>query len=158
MTTTTPEVVRTVTVPLPVDQAFAMFTEQFDLIKPREHNLMDVPIARTVMEVRPGGQIRDEAQDGTRCVWGEVLAVEPPELLRFAWLIGPTWQVQPHENASEVEVRFTPAGDGSTLVSLRHFKLDQHGPGWESLPESLSSEGGWSLYLQRFVELTGVGV
>lgn len=157
MTTTTPEVVRTVTVPLPVDQAFRMFTEQFDLIKPREHNLMDVPIARTVMDVRPGGEIRDEAQDGTQCVWGEVLAVEPPALLRFSWLIGPTWEVQPRENASEVEVRFTAEGEGSTRVALRHFKLDRHGPGWESLPVSLGGEGGWPLYLQRFVDLARAG-
>jgi|SRR5579875_333034 uncharacterized protein YndB with AHSA1/START domain len=154
MTTTTPEVVRTVTVPLPVDDAFRIFTEQFDLIKPREHNLMQVPVARTVMEVRPGGRILDEAEDGTQCVWGEVIAVEPPDLLRFAWLIGPDWQVQDRENASEVEVRFTPDGDG-TLVSLRHFRLEQHGPGWQSMPEALGGDGGWPLYLARFAQLAG---
>lgn len=152
MTTTTPEVVRTVTVPLPVDAAFRMFTEQFDLIKPREHNLMQVPVARTVMEVRPGGRIFDEAADGTQCVWGEVLAVEPPDVLRFAWLIGPDWQVQARENGSEVEVRFTP-DDGGTLVSLRHFRLDRHGPGWASLPDALGGEGGWPVYLARFADL-----
>lgn len=152
--TTTPEVLRTVTVPLPVEQAFRMFTEQFDRIKPRDHNLMEVPVARTVMEVRPGGRILDEAEDGTQCVWGEVLAVEPPGLLRFAWLIGTDWQIQPRENASEVEVRFTPDGDG-TLVSLRHFRLDQHGPGAGSMPAALGGDNGWPVYLGRFAELAG---
>lgn len=154
MTTTTPEVVRTVTVPLPVEQAFRLFTEKFDHIKPREHNLMQVPVARTVMEVRPGGRILDEAEDGTQCVWGEVIAVEPPHLLRFAWLIGPDWQIQPRENASEVEVRFTPEGAG-TLVSLRHSRLDRHGPGAASMPAALGGAGGWPVYLARFAELAG---
>lgn len=150
----TPEVVRTVTVPLPVDDAFRMFTEQFDRIKPREHNLMPVPVARTVMEVRPGGRIMDEAEDGTQCVWGAVIEVDPPSLLRFAWLIGPDWQVQDRANASEVEVRFTADGAG-TLVSLRHFRLDQHGPGWQSMPEALGGDNGWPLYLARFGQLAG---
>lgn len=153
MTTTTPEVLRTVTVPLPVAEAFRVFTEQFDLIKPREHNLMRSPVARTVMEVRPGGRIFDEAENGEQCAWGEVLAVESPTLLRFAWLIGPDWRVQDRENASEVEVRFTSDGADATQVELRHFKLDQHGPGWESLPDSLGGANGWPLYLQRYADL-----
>lgn len=156
-TTEAPEVQRTVTVPLPVAEAFRVFTEQFDLIKPREHNLMDSPVARTVMEVRAGGRVYDVAEDGGECVWGEVLAVEPPQLLRFSWLIGPTWQIQDRENASEVEVRFAAAGAGSTLVTLRHSKLDQHGPGWQSMPASLGGEGGWPVYLQRYADLAAQG-
>lgn len=154
MTTTThPEVHRTVTVPLPVAAAFRVFTEQFDLIKPREHNLMASPVARTVMEARPGGRVYDIAESGEECVWGEVLAVEPPGLLRFAWLIGPAWQVQDRSNASEVEVCFTPEGDESTLVSLRHSQLERHGPGWADLPTSLGGSNGWPIYLQRYVDL-----
>lgn len=155
MSTTTPEVQRTVTVPVPPAEAFRVFTEQFDLIKPREHNLMSRPIVRTVMEVEPGGRIFDEADDGQRCVWGEVLEIQPPALLRFAWLIGPDWRVQDRENASEVEVRFTADGDGATRVALRHFRLEQHGPGWQSLPEALGSGDGWPVYLQRYAALAG---
>lgn len=152
-TTTTPEVQRSVTVPLPLAEAFRVFTERFDLIKPREHNLMDSPVAKTVMEVRPGGRIFDEAENGETCVWGEVLAVEPPTLLRFAWLIGPDWRVQDRENGSEVEVRFTADGDAATQVGLRHFKLDQHGPGWQAMPAALGGPNGWPVYLQRYADL-----
>lgn len=31
-----------------VDEAFRLFTERFDAIKPRKHNLLSVPIAKTV--------------------------------------------------------------------------------------------------------------
>lgn len=153
MNNTTPEVHRSVSVPLPVAEAFRVFTEQFDLIKPREHNLMSRPVVSTVMEVRPGGRIFDRADDGTECVWGEVLYVEPPNLLRFAWLIGSDWQVQGKENASEVEVRFTANGPDRTDVRLHHHHLDRHGPAWASLVTALDGDNGWPLYLQRYAAL-----
>lgn len=148
-----PEVVRTITVPLDQTDAFRLFTEQFDLIKPREHNLLAVPVAETVMEVVPGGRILDRGTDGSECVWGEVVTFEPPALLRFSWFIGPNWQVQGRENASEVEVRFTPDGERRTLVELRHHHLDRHGPGWEHVHGGVAGDNGWPIYLRRFADL-----
>ena len=37
-----------VVVEAPIERAFRVFTEEFDRIKPREHNLMRSPIAETV--------------------------------------------------------------------------------------------------------------
>ena len=37
-----------IVVAAPVERAFRVFTEQFDRIKPREHNMLGVPIAETV--------------------------------------------------------------------------------------------------------------
>lgn len=147
-------VVRAVTVPLAVETAFRVFVEQFDAIKPREHNLLAVPISETVMEASPGGRILDRGIDGTECVWGEVRAVEQPTLLRFAWFIGPDWQIQPAENASEVEVRFSADGPAHTLVELEHRHLDRHGPGWEVVRQAVHGDAGWPLYLFRYVDLT----
>ena len=39
------------------DRAFALFTEQFDKIKPREHNMLGVDIAESVFEARAGGRV-----------------------------------------------------------------------------------------------------
>jgi ribosomal protein L19 len=39
-----------VVVNAPVERAFAVFTEQMDRIKPREHNMLGVDIAETVFE------------------------------------------------------------------------------------------------------------
>lgn len=144
---------RSVAVPLSIESAFHVFVERFDAIKPREHNLLAAPIAETVMEAVPGGRILDRGTDGSECVWGEVRAVHPPHLLRLAWFIGPDWRLQPAENASEVEVRFTAVGPDLTRVELEHRHLDRHGPGWEVVRRSVSGEQGWPLYLRRYADL-----
>ena len=86
--------------------AFAAFTERLGEIKPKEHNLLSSPIVSTTLEPRVGGNIIDRAEDGTECRWARVLAFEPPDRLVFSWDIGPTWQLEQPENASEVELRF----------------------------------------------------
>src|SRR3954452_2790509 len=88
-------------------RAFAVFTEQFDRIKPREHNLLGVDIAETVFEPRVGGNVYDRGVDGSECRWARVLVFEPPERVVFSWDIGPTWQIETDPvRASEAEVRF----------------------------------------------------
>ena len=46
-----------ITVDAPLERAFKVFTEDFDRIKPREHNLLGVDIAETVFERREGGHV-----------------------------------------------------------------------------------------------------
>ena len=136
------------------EQAFAVFTQQFDTIKPREHNMLGSPIAETVLEPHVGGRILDRGEDGTECAWARVLAYEPPHRIVFSWDIGPTWQLEEDaDNASEVEVRFVPAGPGRTRVELEHRHLDRHGAGWESLGDAIGGDQGWPLYLDRYAAL-----
>jgi uncharacterized protein YndB with AHSA1/START domain len=143
-----------VVVDVPIERAFSVFTEDFDSIKPREHNMLAVEIAETVFEPREGGRIYDRGVDGSECQWARVLAYEPPERVVFSWDISPQWQIETdHEKTSEVEVRFIPESPERTRVELEHRNLDRHGDGWESERESVRSEGGWPLYLQRFAEL-----
>jgi uncharacterized protein YndB with AHSA1/START domain len=152
----TNEIRLAIEVAVPLDRAFRVFTEQFDSIKPREHNLLGVDIAETVLEAKPGGRVYDRGVDGTICEWARVVDVEPPHRLVLAWLISPQWQIEEREDkASEVEVRFSAIDDGHTRVELRHHGLERHGEGWESAASGLSSEGGWPLYLNRFQQLAG---
>lgn len=145
---------QSIVVNAPVERAFQTFVEEFDRIKPREHNLLSVDIAETIFEPRAGGHIYDRGVDGTECRWARVLAYEPPSRLLFSWDIGPTWQVETDpDRTSEVEVRFLPEKSGQTRVELEHRNLDRHGPGWESTRESVDGDGGWPLYFQRFGEL-----
>ena len=60
------------------ERAFRLFTESFDRIKPREHNMLGVDIAESVFEPRAGGRVYDRGVDGSECQWGRVLAYEPP--------------------------------------------------------------------------------
>jgi uncharacterized protein YndB with AHSA1/START domain len=143
-----------VVVNLPIERAFSVFTEDFDSIKPREHNLLAVDIAETVFEPREGGRIYDRGVDGSECHWARVLAYEPPHRVVFSWDISPQWQIETDpDKTSEVEARFISEAPDRTRVELEHRNLDRHGDGWESERDGVGGEGGWPLYLQRFTEL-----
>lgn len=139
-----------IVVSVPVEHAFRVFTERFDEIKPREHNLLAVPIERTVLEPRAGGTVYDVGTDGSRCTWARVLTYEPPHRLVISWDISPSWQVEPDpDRTSEVEIRFMVEAPERTRVVLEHRHLDRHGEGWEGFT-SLGTGTGWPVYLERF--------
>jgi uncharacterized protein YndB with AHSA1/START domain len=150
----TPNVRHHIVVNAPIQRAFAVFTEQFGNFKPREHNLLAVPIAETVFEPRVGGHIYDRGVDGTECRWARVLLYEPPTRVVFSWEIGPTWQLESDPSkASEVEVRFTAESGQRTRVELEHRHLDRHGQGWQSVADGVDGDAGWPLYLDRYHHL-----
>ena len=147
-------VTRQIVVAAPIEKAFAVFTERFGDFKPREHNLLSVPIAETVFQPRAGGHIYDRGTDGSVCRWARVLAYEPPHRVVFSWDIGPTWQVETEpDNTSEVEVVFTAETPERTRVELEHRNIDRHGPGWEAVREGIDADQGWPLYLDRYAAL-----
>jgi uncharacterized protein YndB with AHSA1/START domain len=139
-----------------IDRAFAVFTDQFGDFKPREHNLLSVPIAETVFEPRVGGHIYDRGTDGSLCRWARVLTYEPPHRVVFTWDIGPTWQLETDlDKTSEVEVRFIAESAERTRVELEHRNLERHGPDWHAVADGIDGEGGWPLYLHRYGDLIG---
>jgi uncharacterized protein YndB with AHSA1/START domain len=143
-----------IVVEAPQERAFIVFTEKFGDFKPREHNIMRSPIARTVFEPQVGGHIVDIAEDGSECRWARVLVYEPHERVVFSWDIGPDWQlVSDPDNASEVEVRFIAETPERTRVELEHRNLDRHGPGWEAVRDGIATDQGWPLYLDRYADL-----
>ncbi len=136
-----------------VARAFDVFTRQFDKVKPREHNLLDVDIAESVLEPWVGGRVYDRGVDGSTCAWGRVLAVDPPHRLVFSWDLSPRWELETDlQRTSEVEVTFTALAEGRTRVALEHRHLDRHGDGWEGTRDGVAAEGGWPLYLARYQE------
>ena len=147
-----------IVVEAPIERAFRVFTEEFDHIKPREHNMLEVEIAETVFEPKVGGHIYDRGVDGTECRWARVLAYDPPDRVVFSWDISPHWQLESDpDRASEVEVRFVSQTPERTRVELEHRELDRHGEGWEGLRAGVEAPEGWPLYLRRFAELMAGG-
>lgn len=145
---------RTVTVEASQQRAFDLFTARFGDVKPKEHNLLGVPIAETTFEPRVGGHIVDRSDDGRECRWARILAYEPPDRVVFSWDIDPSWQIETDESrTSEVEVRFVAETPERTRVELEHRHLDRHGPGWEGVRDGVAEEGGWPTYLARYVDL-----
>ena len=144
-----------VVVEVPIDRAFRVFTEDFDRIKPRDHNMLEVDIAESVFEPRAGGRVYDRGVDGSQCQWARVLAYEPPDRIVFSWDISPQWQIETDlEKTSEVELRFTADGPERTHVELEHRHLDRHGDGWEGMRAGVEGDEGWPLYLKRYAEVT----
>lgn len=147
---------QSIVVEAPIAYAFKIFTEQFGSFKPREHNMLAVPIAETVFEPRVGGHIYDRGVDGSECRWARVLAYEPPNRVVLSWDISPQWQVETNpEKTSEWEVRFIAETAHRTRVELEHRKLDRHGDGWQGVRDGVAGDQGWPLYLQRYADLFG---
>lgn len=156
MSTQTAEtsVKHSVVVSAPIERAFAVFTENYGSFKPPEHNLLSVPIAKTVLEPRVGGYLYDEGVDGSQCRWARVLEYDPPNRLLMSWNINPQWQIETDpEKTSEWEVRFTAEAADRTRVEIEHRHLERHGEGWEAIREGVGGDDGWPLYLRRFAEV-----
>jgi uncharacterized protein YndB with AHSA1/START domain len=143
-----------IVVEAPVERAFKVFVEDFDRIKPRDHNLLAVEIEQTVFEPRAGGHIYDRGVDGSECRFARVLAYEPPDRVVFSWDISTSWQPETDlDRTSEVEVRFIAESPERTRVELEHRHLDRHGDNWEGMREGVGSPDGWPLYLRRYADL-----
>ncbi len=142
-----------IVVDAPQERAFRVFTQEFDRIKPHEHNMLRVEIAECVFEPRAGGRVYDRGVDGSECQWARVVAYEPPDRIVFTWDISPQWQIETDpDRSSEVEIRFIAEAPQRTRVELEHRKLHHHGPGWEGLREGVRGDQGWPLYLARYAE------
>jgi uncharacterized protein YndB with AHSA1/START domain len=136
-------------------RAFQVFTQEMDSWWPRTHHIGKSPMKAIVIEPRAGGAIYTDQEDGTICPWASVLVWDPPTRFVMAWQITPQWQFEPDLNkSSQVEVRFTPAADGTTLVELDHSHLERHGEGAANMRGMISAEGGWGTLLALFAEKT----
>lgn len=143
-----------IVVEAPIERAFKVFTEDFGSFKPREHNLLAVPIAETVFEPRIGGHVYDRGTDGSECRWARVLAYEPPHRLLLSWDISPQWRLETDpDRTSEWEVRFIAETANRTRVEIEHRNLERHGQGWEGVRDGVGGEQGWPLYLRRYADV-----
>jgi len=112
----------TVAVAVSQEAAFRLFTEQLDLWwrRGRRYRVAQGDRGLMAMEQGVGGRVFESWHDagGAERVReiGRVLAWEPPHRLVFSWSGA---NFAPHER-TEVEVRFMPAAEGRTLVSVEH--------------------------------------
>jgi uncharacterized protein YndB with AHSA1/START domain len=132
------------------ERAFDVFTAGFDGWWNRDHHLLPGALNAVGIEPQVGGRVWEENDAGDTCTWGRVLTWDPPKTFVFSWLIGTDWGVPPDDAVgSRVTVTFT-ATDTGTRVELIHDNLDIHGDGWESIRDSIASDGGWGSLLKRF--------
>ena len=152
MTSTTirPAAIRkTFTVRATPEKAFRVFTAGFDGWWPKTHYIGSSPLKTAVIEPGVGGRWYGLHEDGAENLWGDVLAWEPPARLLLAWRITGQWVYDP-DLLTEVEVRFTAAGEARTRVDFEHRGLERFGDSDAARQTRLSMDGGWGSILESF--------
>jgi uncharacterized protein YndB with AHSA1/START domain len=147
MTQQTSEMVltKTVTVALPVEQAFQLYTEGIaDWWPYATHSVEKESVETVVLEPSEGGRVYERAKGGVEHLWGTVVTWDPPSRIVHTWYPG-----RGEQTAQEVEVRFEPV-DGGARVELVHT-------GWETLGDRVMEvfanyDTGWDYVLGKYVE------
>jgi uncharacterized protein YndB with AHSA1/START domain len=113
----------TVTVAVPIDAAFRIFTEEIELWWRRGPRFRNAPGESGIicLEPRVGGRVFESFKtEGTETVVeiGKIIVWEPPARLMFEWRASNFMA----DEKTEVEVRFQPAGaaSASTRVTVVH--------------------------------------
>jgi uncharacterized protein YndB with AHSA1/START domain len=135
---------KSLTVRCPPERAFQVFTRKIGSWWPLRQGFSMRPrqASAIFLEDRVGGRFYERLDDGTEIEIGRVTGCRPPHLIRFTFR-GPAW-----EAATDVELRFTAAADG-TRVELEHH-------GFETEPDmrrrGRAFEGGWDTVLACYLE------
>lgn len=123
-----PDIRGTITLAVPAERAFAVFTDSFGSWWPSEYRIGQAEMADAILEPHaPGGRWYERGTDGSECDWGQVLA-------------------------SEIEVRFTPDGPGQTTVELEHRHLSRLAGGQAIHDMIVQGGGGGTAILERFAK------
>jgi uncharacterized protein YndB with AHSA1/START domain len=121
-----PAIQATLTVGVPVERAFRVFTESLNTWWPAEYHIGSAATDAAILEPREGGRWYERGVDGSECDWSRVLAWQPPHCLVVTWQINGLWQFHPKpDHASEIEVHFRADGPELTTVELEHRLLDR---------------------------------
>jgi uncharacterized protein YndB with AHSA1/START domain len=140
---------RAVTVAASPERAFDVFTAGFASWWPPGHSLIEGGYEAAYIEPHVGGRWYERSTTGVECVWGRVLTYEPPHRIVLSWELDGEFEVDPDPaRATEVEVRFTPEGDG-TRVELEHRGFERRADGG-AIAEAVSADGGWGGLLETY--------
>ena len=137
-----------VTVPLGVDEAWRLFTEETATWWPLPTRSVYEQEARDVqIEPGVGGEMFETSATGERAHWARVLEWEPPRRLVLAWRVNPATPAP-----TELEVTFAPVA-GGTRVEIEHRALERLGEDGRAARDLYA--GGWQEVLEAFADATG---
>ncbi len=142
---------RTITVAVPQQRAFEVFTADFGSWWPKDYHIGQAAMADFILEPKAGGRWYELGVDGTQCDTGRIIAYEPPQRVVLAWQLNEQWQYDPDpSHASEVEVRFIAEGPDLTRVELEHRGFDRHGAAADGVRAGVDAPSGWTHVLELF--------
>ena len=134
-----------ITVPVPMDEAFGVFTQKIGSWWPHEtHSIGGAQTQTVIIEGELGGRLYEVIDDGTEHDWGAVLVWDPPRQVTLSWHVGRDPDVY-----TEVEVTFAASEDG-TVVSLEHRDWDRLGEKGHPLRDQYND--GWDPVLECYVQ------
>lgn len=143
--TTAPPVLRAARVPCGPEAAFVAFTERIGAWWPLPtHGIYGERAGGVAFA---DGRLVERSVDGEECVWGEVVVWEPPHRVVVTWHPG-----EDPDAASEVEVRFSPDGDG-TRVELEHRGWERFGSDAMRRRRGYVGPGAWGAVLEHFADV-----
>jgi uncharacterized protein YndB with AHSA1/START domain len=149
-----PPLTDTVTVALPIQRAFDVFTGSIDAWWPHEFHIGQAAVAEVILEPGVGGRWFERGVDGSECDWGRVLIWEPPLRLVFTWQINGSWQFDPDpDHASEIEAVFTARGPEETTVEVEQ-RFFERLVGGQSIRDTIQGGGSWGLLLGGYTGIT----
>ena len=138
---------KSIDVPLPPKEAFALFTERLADWWPVEtHSLSAADGGRpsdVVVEPRQGGQIVETLPDGQTKPWARITEWSPGRRFAFDWHVG-----RDEADATQVDIVFAPNGEGCR-VDLTHDGFA--GLGEVAMRSHASYLTGWDGVLALFV-------
>jgi uncharacterized protein YndB with AHSA1/START domain len=144
---------KTIVVEAPTAIAWRVFTAQIGQWWPLAHyKIGKANAVDAVIDRRVGGHWYERGDDGSTCLWGSVLAWEPPSRLVLTWDISADWQYDP-DLKTEIEIRFIAESERRTRVELEHRHLDRYGARRDEMRRVFDSEGDWGKLLAQFAEL-----
>ncbi len=149
-----PPIEETVTVGVPPDRAFTLFTAGFGRWWPAEYTYSGPEGLQSIaLGAAPRDFCFELGPDGFRVDWGRTIAVEPGRRFLFLWQIGPDRAPQPDpQKASQVEVTFHPDADNGAKVRVTHSGFERHGEGGDDYRRGMASDDGWRKILDAFAD------
>jgi len=149
-----PPITGTVTVALPIEEAFALFTGSFDRWWPRAFHIGGADVDAIVLEPFVGGRWYERGVDGSECEWGRVRQWDAPQRVVFTWQINGAFQFDPDpRHASEIDVRFRADGPEETTVDVEHRGFERL-VGGQAVHDTINGGGGWALLLDAYAKST----
>jgi uncharacterized protein YndB with AHSA1/START domain len=137
-------VVKSIVVPLPVEAAFRLFTEQVGHWWPLEtHSVFGEEAVSCILEGKVGGRFYEVHKDRRQSDWGKILVWEPPHRLMLSFHPG-----RAPDSAQEVEITFREEGTG-TRLTLTHRDWERLGERGQTMRDNYDS--GWDSVLGKYV-------
>lgn len=141
-----------VSVDLDQQSCFEVFTDEITSWWPEGHHIGEAPIEKVTIEPFVGGRWYTKHTDGSETDTGVVTAYDPPRGFTVTWQIGADW-AHHDDLVTHIDVTFTPADDGRTVVELVHRDLEAYGVDAAKMQETFEGPDAWAGMLKHYAEV-----